>query len=45
LVFQRQAVFPKCCASAQRLNEAMSVRTSWLDVPPAFNVSCTECST
>jgi hypothetical protein len=28
LVFQRQAVFPKCCASAQRLNEAMSVRTS-----------------
>lgn len=26
--FQRQALFPKCCGSAQRLKVAMSVRAS-----------------
>lgn len=39
-VFQRQSVFTKCCASspAQRFKVAMSVRGSWLDDLPSFNV-------
>lgn len=40
-VFQRRALFTKCCAFSpvECLKVATSVRGSWLDVLPSFNVS------